>query len=202
MKSSELFVAGEENLDETQLEAANEAAEFARRALVRVRENAGRHSIALIEPERWLKIAIHLLSGKAKTHLRNDHGGIADFYTIERVLAELQMTEGYEQVKERFALASLRNINVLDDLQMLCAEKILKAVESGEYVPEPQDLKHITFAKRTESDILTRSKGEATHITEERKITIDDALSAREAAMKRIEEMKRAESVDKEVVDV
>lgn len=152
--------------------------------------------IAKTDPEQWMEIASALLQSKSKTSLRIDRGGKWNRSTIETVLAQLEDYGGLDNLKSKFAIRSARKLSIIDDLTVEAAMKLSDAIESGDYTPSAKDIKELSVASQIEHGIWLRSKGEATTIIEERKVTTEELDTEKEKLRKRIEEAKGAEVID------
>jgi len=152
--------------------------------------------LAKTNPEEWFEIASALLQAKSKTSLRNDKGGKWNRNTIETVLAQLDDYGGLDELKNKLAIRSARKLSIIDDLTVEAALKLQDAIESGDYAPSVRDIKDLAIASQIEHGIWLRSKGEATTIIEERKVTTEEIDTEKEKLRKRIEAAKDAEVVD------
>ena len=162
------------------------------KALVHAKSVSSHSSLCHRDDKRWLEIAGSLVQGKSKTSLRKDKGGKYDYSVIENVIAELEDYGGLDSIKGKFAVRAVRSLNMLDDLTAKVSEKLLQSLEDGDYEASPKDLKELAIASQIHNGIYLRSKNEATHIIEERKVTVEDYEAKKNRLL---EEMKRAQDV-------
>ena len=163
------------------------------KALAHAKTITNTSSLCHRDEDRWLDIASSLAQGKSKTSLRKDRGGKYDYPTIENVIAELEDYGGLDAIKGKFAVRAARSLNMLDDLTAEVSDKLRVSLENGDYTPSPKDLKELAIASQIHNAIYLRSKNEATHIIEERKVTVEDYEAKKE---KLLAGMKRAVQQD------
>lgn len=94
-------------------------------------------------------------------------------------------------------LAADRVLN-LHDIQTTMQDRYAEHLENSDTVPTPKDIKEMSIALMNAERSASVARGEATSVTEERRITDQDYAETLDAVRKRIELAKKAEVIDVE----
>ena len=154
-------------------------------------------SLSVYNPEKVANILYLYSTGSSQTRLIKKYG--YERPTVVNILVDYADHMGrFKELSGRIAAQNYLNIASLE-------EDLIKVRERTETDPEMEvsfrDLKEISIAKANASREALTARGEATQITEERKVyTQDDYEATIQAAKERIAKAKQAEV--EEVIDV
>lgn len=155
-------------------------------------------SLSVYAPERVAKLLYLYSTGSSQTRLVRKYG--FDRETVISVLADYADHLGkFKDLSGRIAAKAYLNLSSLEE------DLIEKVRDRMENDPEMEvnfkDLKELSIAKANSAREALTARGEATNITEERKVyTQDDYEQTIEAAKKRIAEAKQVQ--DAEIIDM
>lgn len=149
-------------------------------------------SLSRYDPDKVAEILYLYSTGVSQTAMVKKHG--FDRETVINTLVDYADYKG--KFREMGGKLSGRNYVNLSSLTEDLVEKLRKRLEDGDIEASFRDLKDLSIALTNAHREASSSRGEATVITEERKITtIEDARELREKALERI---KKAEVIDVE----
>lgn len=149
-------------------------------------------SLSRYDPDKVAEILYLYSTGVSQTAMVKKHG--FDRETVINTLVDYADYKG--KFREMGGKLSGRNYVNLSSLTEDLVEKLRKRLEDGDIEASFRDLKDLSIALTNAHREASASRGEATVITEERKITtIEDARELREKALERI---KKAEVIDVE----
>jgi hypothetical protein len=155
-------------------------------------------SLSVYDPEKVAKLLYLYSTGSSQTRLVRKYG--YDRETVISVLADYADHLGkFKDLSGRIAAKAYLNLSSLEE------DLIDKVRDRMENDPEMEvsfkDLKELSIAKANSAREALTARGEATNITEERKVyTQDDYEKTIEAAKKRIADAKQVK--DAEVIDM
>jgi len=155
-------------------------------------------SLSVYAPEKVAKLLYLYSTGSSQTRLVRKYG--FDRETVISVLADYADHMGkFRELSGRIAAKNYLNLSSLEE------DLIDKVRDRMENDPEMEvcfkDLKELSIAKANSAREALTARGEATNITEERKVyTQDDYDKTIEAAKKRIADAKQVK--DAEVIDM
>jgi hypothetical protein len=149
-------------------------------------------SLSRYDPDKVAEILYLYSTGVSQTAMVKKHG--FDRETVINTLVDYADYKG--KFREMGGKLSGRNYVNLSSLTEDLVDKLRKRVEDGDIEASFRDLKDLSIALTNAHREASASRGDATVITEERKITtIEDARELREKALERI---KKAEVIDVE----
>jgi|TARA_R110002020_G_scaffold39219_3_gene116939 hypothetical protein len=154
-------------------------------------------SLSVYAPEKVAELLYLYSTGSSQTRLVRKYG--FDRETVISVLADYADHMGkFKDLSGRIAAKAYLNLSSLEE------DLIDKVRDRMENDPEMEvgfkDLKELSIAKANSAREALTARGEATNITEERKVyTQDDYDKTIEAAKKRIADAKK---VDAEIIDI
>ena len=155
-------------------------------------------SLSVYDPDKVAKLLYLYSTGSSQTRLVRKYG--YDRETVISVLADYADHLGkFKDLSGRIAAKAYLNLSSLEE------DLIDKVRDRMENDPEMEvsfkDLKELSIAKANSAREALTARGEATNITEERKVyTQDDYDKTIEAAKKRIADAKQVK--DAEVIDM
>ena len=150
--------------------------------------------LSVYDPAKVAKLLYLYSTGSSQTRLVRHYGFERD--TVISVLADYADHMGtFKELSGRIAAKNYLNLSSLEE------DLIEKVRDRMENDPEMEvgfkDLKELSIAKSNASREAMTARGEATQITEDRKVyTQDDYEATIAAARKRIEEAKVADIID------
>jgi hypothetical protein len=150
--------------------------------------------LSVYDPAKVAKLLYLYSTGSSQTRLVRHYGFERD--TVISVLADYADHMGtFKELSGRIAAKNYLNLSSLEE------DLIDKVRDRLENDPEMEvgfkDIKELSIAKSNASREAMTARGEATHITEERKVyTQDDYEATIAAARKRIEEAKVADIIE------
>ena len=150
--------------------------------------------LSVYDPEKTAKLLYLYSTGSSQTRLVRHYGFDRD--TIISVLADYADHMGtFKELSGRIAAKNYLNLSSLEEDLI---EKVRDRLEND---PEMEvgfkDIKELSIAKSNASREAMTARGEATQITEDRKVyTQDDYEATIAAAKKRIQEAKVAEVIE------
>jgi len=150
--------------------------------------------LSVYDPEKTAKLLYLYSTGSSQTRLVRHYGFDRD--TIISVLADYADHMGtFKELSGRIAAKNYLNLSSLEEDLI---EKVRDRLEND---PEMEvgfkDIKELSIAKSNASREAMTARGEATQITEDRKVyTQDDYEATIAAAKKRIQEAKVAEVLE------
>jgi hypothetical protein len=150
--------------------------------------------LSVYDPEKTAKLLYLYSTGSSQTRLVRHYGFDRD--TIISVLADYADHMGtFKELSGRIAAKNYLNLSSLEEDLI---EKVRDRLEND---PEMEvgfkDIKELSIAKSNASREAMTARGEATQITEDRKVyTQDDYEATIAAAKKRIREAKVAEVIE------
>jgi len=150
--------------------------------------------LSVYDPAKVAKLLYLYSTGSSQTRLVRHYGFERD--TVISVLADYADHMGtFKELSGRIAAKNYLNLSSLEE------DLIDKVRDRLENDPEMEvgfkDIKELSIAKSNASREAMTARGEATHITEDRKVyTQDDYEATIAAARKRIEEAKVADIID------
>jgi hypothetical protein len=148
-------------------------------------------SLSRYNPEKVAKILYLYSTGVSQTAMVRKHG--IDRETVINTLVEYADHKG--KFRELGGKLSGRNYVNLSSLTEDLVESLRHRLEIGDIEASFRDLKDLSIALTNAHREASTSRGDATVITEERKVTtIEDAKALREQALSRIK--------DAEVIDI
>jgi len=175
----------EEALEAEIRQAITEVAELKELAKVR---SLSRHA-----PEKVAKILYLHAMGVSQTTMVRKYG--YDRGTIINTLVDYSDYKG--KFRELGGQLSARSYINLESLEEDLIQTVREKIQTGEYDPTPKDIKEISIAKANSARQALTARGEASSITEERKvITQEDYEETIRAAKDRIARAKQAEIID------
>ena len=150
--------------------------------------------LSVYDPAKVAKLLYLYSTGSSQTRLVRHYGFERD--TVISVLTDYADHMGtFKELSGRIAAKNYLNLSSLEE------DLIDKVRDRLENDPEMEvgfkDIKELSIAKSNASREAMTARGEATHITEDRKVyTQDDCEATIAAARKRIEEAKVADIID------
>ena len=149
-------------------------------------------SLSVYAPEKVAELLYLYSTGSSQTRLVRKYG--FDRETVISVLADYADHMGkFKDLSGRIAAKAYLNLSSLE-------EDLIDKENDPEMEVGFKDLKELSIAKANSAREALTARGEATNITEERKVyTQDDYDKTIEAAKKRIADAKK---VDAEIIDI
>ena len=154
-------------------------------------------SLSVYAPEKVAELLYLYSTGSSQTRLVRKYG--FDRETVISVLADYADHMGkFKDLSGRIAAKAYLNLSSLEEDLI---DKVRDRMENDREMEVGfKDLKELSIAKANSAREALTARGEATNITEERKVyTQDDYDKTIEAAKKRIADAKK---VDAEIIDV
>lgn len=186
----------DEDMNETEKEKAELLREIQESVLEVAEKKRGlqRKSLSVYDPQKVAKLLYLYSTGSSQTRLVRKYGFDRD--TIISVLTDYADYMGnFKELSGRIAAKNYLNLSSLEE------DLIDKVRDRMENDPEMEvsfkDLKELSIAKANAAREALTARGEATQITEDRKVyTQDDYDATIQAARDRIKRAKEAEIID------
>jgi hypothetical protein len=186
----------DEEMNETEKEKAELLREIQESVLEVAEKKRGlqRKSLSVYDPQKVAKLLYLYSTGSSQTRLVRKYGFDRD--TIISVLTDYADYMGnFKELSGRIAAKNYLNLSSLEE------DLIDKVRDRMENDPEMEvnfkDLKELSIAKANAAREALTARGEATQITEDRKVyTQDDYDATIQAARDRIKRAKEAEIID------
>ena len=186
----------DEDMNETEREKAELLREIQESVLEVAEKKRGlqRKSLSVYDPQKVAKLLYLYSTGSSQTRLVRKYGFDRD--TIISVLTDYADYMGnFKELSGRIAAKNYLNLSSLEE------DLIDKVRDRMENDPEMEvsfkDLKELSIAKANAAREALTARGEATQITEDRKVyTQDDYDATIQAARDRIKRAKEAEIID------
>jgi len=186
----------DEDMNETEREKAELLREIQESVLEVAEKKRGlqRKSLSVYDPQKVAKLLYLYSTGSSQTRLVRKYGFDRD--TIISVLTDYADYMGnFKELSGRIAAKNYLNLSSLEE------DLIEKVRDRMENDPEMEvsfkDLKELSIAKANAAREALTARGEATQITEDRKVyTQDDYDATIQAARDRIRKAKEAEIID------
>ena len=186
----------DEDMNETEREKAELLREIQESVLEVAEKKRGlqRKSLSVYDPQKVAKLLYLYSTGSSQTRLVRKYGFDRD--TIISVLTDYADYMGnFKELSGRIAAKNYLNLSSLEE------DLIDKVRDRMENDPEMEvsfkDLKELSIAKANAAREALTARGEATQITEDRKVyTQDDYDATIQAARDRIKKAKEAEIID------
>ena len=164
-------------------------------AIKEVRENKALekvNSLSRINPHKVAKILFLISTGVSQTQMVRKHRITRS--TLVSVLTDYADYLG--KFRELGGKLSARSYINLESLEEDVVEALRGKIEAG-YVPDFKDLKEISIAKSNSQRQAMTTRGEASNITEERKVyTQEDYEDTLKAVRERMKKEKPADIID------
>ena len=186
----------DEDMNETEKEKAELLREIQESVLEVAEKKRGlqRKSLSVYDPQKVARLLYLYSTGSSQTRLVRKYGFDRD--TIISVLTDYADYMGnFKELSGRIAAKNYLNLSSLEE------DLIDKVRDRMENDPEMEvsfkDLKELSIAKANAAREALTARGEATQITEDRKVyTQDDYEATIQAARDRIKRAKEAEIID------
>ena len=186
----------DEDMNETEKEKAELLREIQESVLEVAEKKRGlqRKSLSVYDPKKVARLLYLYSTGSSQTRLVRKYGFDRD--TIISVLTDYADYMGnFKELSGRIAAKNYLNLSSLEE------DLIDKVRDRMENDPEMEvsfkDLKELSIAKANAAREALTARGEATQITEDRKVyTQDDYDATIQAARDRIKRAKEAEIID------
>jgi hypothetical protein len=186
----------DEDMNETEKEKAELLREIQESVLEVAEKKRGlqRKSLSVYDPQKVARLLYLYSTGSSQTRLVRKYGFDRD--TIISVLTDYADYMGnFKELSGRIAAKNYLNLSSLEE------DLIDKVRDRMENDPEMEvsfkDLKELSIAKANAAREALTARGEATQITEDRKVyTQDDYDATIQAARDRIAKAKEAEIID------
>ena len=186
----------DEDMNETEKEKAELLREIQESVLEVAEKKRGlqRKSLSVYDPQKVARLLYLYSTGSSQTRLVRKYG--FDRETVISVLADYADHLGkFKDLSGRIAAKNYLNLSSLEE------DLIDKVRDRMENDPEMEvsfkDLKELSIAKANAAREALTARGEATQITEDRKVyTQDDYDATIQAARDRIKRAKEAEIID------
>tara|TARA_R100001143_G_C3345247_1_gene126403 strand:- start:119 stop:670 length:552 start_codon:yes stop_codon:yes gene_type:complete len=152
-----------------------------------------RGSLSRQKPEKVAKMLYLYSIGTSQTKLVRKYG-----YDRATVLSTLtDYADHLGKFKELSGKVAAKNYLNMSSLEEDLIQQVRDRMETGQLEPTFRDLKELSIAKANAAREALTARGEATQITEDRKVyTQDDYDETIEAVRKRINSIKKAEIID------
>ena len=150
--------------------------------------------LSVYDPAKVAKLLYLYSTGSSQTRLVRHYGFERD--TVISVLTDYADHMGtFKELSGRIAAKNYLNLSSLEEDLI---DKVRDRLENDQEMEVGfKDIKELSIAKSNASREAMTARGEATHITEDRKVyTQDDYEATIAAARKRIEEAKVADIID------
>tara|TARA_R100001163_G_scaffold65551_1_gene63224 strand:- start:4089 stop:4643 length:555 start_codon:yes stop_codon:yes gene_type:complete len=153
-------------------------------------------SLSRYDPEKVAKIIYLYSTGTSQTRLIKKYG-----YDRDGVISILtDYADHLGKFKELSGHIAAKNYMNMSSLEEDLIEQVRTRMENGELEPTFRDLKELSIAKANSIREALTARGEATQITEDRKVyTQEDYEDTLNAAKNRIKKMKQVKGT---VVDI
>ena len=191
-----MAIMQDEDMNETEKEKAELLREIQESVLEVAEKKRGlqRKSLSVYDPQKVARLLYLYSTGSSQTRLVRKYGFDRD--TIISVLTDYADYMGnFKELSGRIAAKNYLNLSSLEE------DLIDKVRDRMENDPEMEvsfkDLKELSIAKANAAREALTARGEATQITEDRKVyTQDDYEATIQAARDRIKRAKEAEIID------
>jgi len=151
------------------------------------------NSLSRFAPERVAQMLYLYATGSSQTRLVRKYG--FDRHTVISVLTDYADHIG--KFRELSGRIAAKNYLDMSSLEEDLIEVVRDRLESGELEATFRDLKELSIAKANAAREALTARGEATNITEDRKVyTQEDYEATAKAAEDRIRKLKEAEVID------
>ena len=151
------------------------------------------NSLSRFAPERVAQMLYLYATGSSQTRLVRKYG--FDRHTVISVLTDYADHIG--KFRELSGKIAAKNYLDMSSLEEDLIEVVRDRLESGELEATFRDLKELSIAKANAAREALTARGEATNITEDRKVyTQEDYEATAKAAEERIRKLKEAEVID------
>lgn len=186
----------DEEMNETEKEKSELLREIQESVLEVAEKKRGlqRKSLSVYDPQKVARLLYLYSTGSSQTRLVRKYGFDRD--TIISVLTDYADYMGnFKELSGRIAAKNYLNLSSLEEDLI---EKVRDRMESDpEMEVSFKDLKELSIAKANAAREALTARGEATQITEDRKVyTQDDYEATIQAARDRIKRAKEAEIID------
>lgn len=186
----------DEEMNETEKEKAELLREIQESVLEVAEKKRGlqRKSLSVYDPQKVARLLYLYSTGNSQTRLVRKYGFDRD--TIISVLTDYADYMGnFKELSGRIAAKNYLNLSSLEEDLI---DKVRDRMESDpEMEVSFKDLKELSIAKANAAREALTARGEATQITEDRKVyTQDDYEATIQAARDRIKRAKEAEIID------
>jgi len=150
-------------------------------------------SLSRYDPEKVAKIIYLYSTGTSQTRLIRKYGFDRD--GVISVLTDY--ADHFGKFKELSGQIAAKNYMNMSSLEEDLIEKVRGRMDSGDLEPTFRDLKELSIAKANSIREALTARGEATQITEDRKVyTQEDYEETLKAAKDRLNKIKKAEVID------
>lgn len=151
------------------------------------------NSLSRFAPERVAKLLYLYATGSSQTRLVKKYG--FDRHTVISVLTDYADHIG--KFRELSGKIAAKNYLDMSSLEEDLIEVVRGRLESGELEATFRDLKELSIAKANAAREALTARGEATNITEDRKVyTQEDYEATAKAAEERLKQLKKADVID------
>lgn len=151
------------------------------------------NSLSRFAPEKVAEILYLFATGSSQTRLVKKYG--FERQTVISVLSDYSDHIG--RFRELSGKIAARNYLDMSSLEEDLIDKVRERLESGELEATFRDLKELSIAKSNAAREALTARGEATNITEDRKVyTQEDYEETARAAEARLKKLKEAEVID------
>ena len=151
------------------------------------------NSLSRHNPEKVAKILYLYATGSSQTRLVRKYG--FDRQTVINVITDYADHLG--KFKDLSGKIAARNYLNMSSLEEDLIDKVRDRMDTGELEPTFRDLKELSIAKANAAREALTARGEATQITEDRKVyTQEDYEDTIEAAKARLKQIKDAEIIE------
>ena len=151
------------------------------------------NSLTRHNPEKVAKILYLYSTGSTQTRLVRNYG--YDRQTVINILTDYADHLG--KFKDLSGKIAARNYLNMSSLEEDLIDKVRDRMDTGELEPTFRDLKELSIAKANAAREALTARGEATQITEDRKVyTQEDYEETIKAVKSRIESIKEADIID------
>ena len=186
----------DEEMNETEKEKAELLREIQESVLEVAEKKRGlqRKSLSVYDPQKVARLLYLYSTGSSQTRLVRKYGFDRD--TIISVLTDYaDYMDNFKELSGRIAAKNYLNLSSLEEDLI---DKVRDRMESDpEMEVSFKDLKELSIAKANAAREALTARGEATQITEDRKVyTQDDYEATIQAARDRIKRAKEAEIID------
>ena len=163
------------------------------REVAHSKELMKRGSLSRHNPEKVAKLLYLYSIGTSQTKLVRKYG--YERTTVVSILADYADYLG--KFRELSGKVAAKNYLSMSSLEEDLIQQVRDRMETGELEPTFRDLKELSIAKANAAREALTARGEATQITEDRKVyTQEDYEDTIEAARARLQQIKNAEVID------
>jgi hypothetical protein len=163
------------------------------REVAHSKELMKRGSLSRHNPEKVAKLLYLYSIGTSQTRLVRKYG--YERNTVVSILADYADYLG--KFRELSGKVAAKNYLSMSSLEEDLIQQVRDRMETGELEPTFRDLKELSIAKANSAREALTARGEATQITEDRKVyTQEDYEETIEAAKARLKQIKDAEVID------